>query len=295
MYENARNVNLIAYGVMLLGALAIAGPLWIVISAATQSLSQVNALPFSLLPGSALADNLAAAWTRARLGPALLNSLLVAVIVTLCKIVIAALSAFAIVYFRGRLRHLFFILVFMSLMLPLEIRVAPTYGVASDLLAPIRALWQLLFGTEISVRVNLLNSYSGLMLPLIASATGTFLFRQCFMTIPDEVLEASRIDGASPMRFFFDILMPMSRGNIISLGTILFIYSWNQYLWPRLAVSDPAYQTATVAIRALAPGGDGLPEWHIAMAGTLISMLPPVLVCLVLHRYLVRGLSNSSQ
>ena len=207
--------------------------------------------------------------------PLLLNSLVMALGITIGKIIISLLSAYAIVYFKFRFRMLFFWLIFMTLMLPVEVRIVPTYEVVASL--------------------GLLNSYTGLILPLIASATATFLFRQLFMTIPDELTEAARVDGAGPVRFFIDILLPMSRTNIAALFVILFIYGWNQYLWPLLITTDPSMNTVIMGIKQMLPTGDQTVEWPVIMATAMLAMLPPVLVVVGMQRLFVKGLVESEK
>ncbi|WP_062111886.1 ABC transporter permease subunit [Aureimonas sp. AU40] len=290
MIEKTPFANIVTYAILLVALTLVLVPFWIVICASTQSVAQVNAVPFSFVPGGEMLKNYAAAWQRADLGLALFNSFVMAGLVTSGKIAVSALSAFAIVYFRSRWGMVFFWLVFMTLMLPLEVRVVPTYNIAADAFQPFRLLIQTLTGIEVGIDWNLLNTYSGLTLPLVATATGTFLFRQFFMTVPDELAEAARMDGSGPWRFFVDILLPLSRTNMLALATILFADTWNQYLWPRLMVTDPSYSTAMTALRALRPSENGLPDWNVTNAGALIIVLPPLIVVAVLQRWFVRGL-----
>ena len=205
----------------------------------------------------------------------LLNSMVMALGITIGKIAISIISAYAIVYFRFPLRMVFFWLIFLTLMLPVEVRIVPTYEVAAGL--------------------GLLNSYPGLILPLIASATATFLFRQLFMTLPDELVEAARIDGAGPLRFFFDMVVPLSRTNIAALFVILFIYSWNQYLWPLLITTKPEMNTIVMGIKQMFPSGDDVAEWPVIMATTMLAMLPPVAVVVFMQRLFIKGLVESEK
>jgi sn-glycerol 3-phosphate transport system permease protein len=205
----------------------------------------------------------------------LLNSLIMALSIALGKIFISILSAYAIVFFRFPFRMTVFWIIFITLMLPVEVRIYPTYKIAADL--------------------NLLDSYSGLALPLIASATATLLFRQFFMTVPDELLEASRIDGAGPFRFFKDTLLPLSRTNMAALFVILFIYGWNQYLWPLLITTRDDMQTIQVGIRKMIVTSDALTEWPVVMATSILAMLPPVLVVIVMQKLFVRGLVETEK
>ena len=222
------------------------------------------------------------------------------------KVAISILSAFAIVYFDFRFKMTAFWIIFMSLMLPIEVRIVPTYEVAANALMPFLWLGELLRLDDLAswiagepvrfdVRVSLLNSYAGLIFPLIASATATFLFRQFFMTIPNEMTEAAKIDGAGPMRFLLDILLPLSRTNIAALCVILFIYGWNQFLWPLLVTTDPSYSTVVIGIAKLMPQPEAVPEWNLAMTAALIAMAPPVLVVVFLQRLFVKGLVESEK
>jgi len=275
------------------------GPLAIVAVAASHNLADVNKVPMSLIPGSDFWINMKTAWTTANLGPKLLNSLIFATGVAAGKVIISAITAFSLVYFRFPGRHFIFWLIFITLMLPLEVRIVPTYAVAANVLSPYQGLldvtgisWLIekVTGVEVALNLGLLNSSIGLILPLVATATGTFLYRQFFLTIPDELTEAARMDGAGALRFFIDILLPLSRTNMAALGTIMFLWAWNQYLWPLLVTTDPAHVTAVHELKSLIPNFGGLPEWHIAMAGTLIIMLPPLAVVVLMQRWVVRGM-----
>ncbi|WP_159711723.1 ABC transporter permease subunit [Geminicoccus flavidas] len=300
MIERTPILDIVTQLILLLGLVIALVPLWLVVVAASLNLQEVNTSPLPLLPGSHLIENLVSVWQRGDLGWKLFNSMLVATLVAAGKVFIAALTAFAIVFFRWPLRMLAFWAIFVTLMLPLEVRIVPTYAVAANALGPLQTilevtglarLWQLATGVELALEWNLLNSYTGLVLPLVATATGTFLYRQYFLTIPDELVEAARMDGAGPLRFFRDILLPLSRTNMAALATIMFLYAWNQYLWPLLVTTDRAnYGTAVMQLRQLIPSMFSEPEWNIAMAGTLIVMAPPLLVVMLMQRWFVRGL-----
>ncbi len=294
MIQRTPYADALTYGLMIAGFLLLIGPLLVVIAGASQSVAQVNSIPFSFLPQGEFLPNAQTAWQRANLGNALLNSMIMATLVTIGKVALSAFTAFAIVFFRSPLKHLFFWTVFITLMLPLEVRVVPTYSVAADIFQPFRSIlgW---FGIEVSVEWNLLNSYVGLTLPLVATATGTFLYRQFFMTIPDELAEAARMDGSGPIRFFVEMLLPLSRTNMAALTTIMFVYAWNQYLWPLLMVTDPSYKTVMMSLRALLPAEDGTPDWNVTLAGSLIIITPPLLVVAFLQRWFVRGLVSSEK
>jgi len=283
------------YGLMIIGFLLLIGPFIVIISGASQSLQQINSVPFSFMPSDRLFENMHAAWNRANLGDAMLNSFIMASLVTVGKVALSACTAFAIVFFRSPLRHLFFWTVFITLMLPLEVRVVPTYAVAADMFHPFALLINAVSGIDINIEWNLLNSYAGLTLPLIATATGTFLYRQFFMTLPDELAEAARMDGSGPMRFFVDMILPLSRTNMLALTTIMFVYGWNQYLWPLLMVTDPSYKTVMMSLSSLLPSENGTPDWNVTLAGSLIIMLPPLLVVGLLQRWFVRGLVSTEK
>ena len=290
MIQRTPFADAFTYVLMALGFVLLIGPFIVILAGASQTLQQVNSVPFRFVPQDHLLENAAAAWSRASLGTAMMNSLIMASLVTVGKVALSACTAFAIVFFRTPLKHFFFWMVFITLMLPLEVRVVPTYAVAADLFQPFRLLIAALTGIEVSVEWNLLNSYAGLTLPLIATATGTFLYRQFFMTLPDELAEAARMDGSGPVRFFFDMLLPLSRTNMLALTTIMFVYGWNQYLWPLLMITDPAYKTTMMSLVALLPSENGTPDWNVTLAGSLIIMAPPLIVVAVLQRWFIRGL-----
>ncbi|MBL8351881.1 MAG: sn-glycerol-3-phosphate ABC transporter permease UgpE [Burkholderiaceae bacterium] len=282
MVERRPWLDLVTHLGLALGVLAVAFPLYITFVASTLTLEQVLQVPMRLLPGDQFGANytqvLGAGSTRgstAPVAPMLANSLVMALVIAIGKIAISIVSAFAIVYFRFPLRKFFFWMVFVTLMLPVEVRIIPTFKVVSDL--------------------GLLDSYAGLTLPLIASATATFLFRQFFLTVPDELLEAARMDGAGPMRFFFDILLPLSATSIAALFVIQFIYGWNQYLWPLLITSDERMYTAVIGIKRMIVGGDALTEWNLVMATAMLALLPPALVVLLMQRWFVKGLVDTEK
>jgi len=202
-------------------------------------------------------------------------SLVSALIITFGKIAISLLSAFAIVYFRFRFRMFFFWAIFVTLMLPVEVRIGPTYKVVSDL--------------------GMLNSFAGLTIPLIASATATFLFRQFFLTVPEELVEAARIDGAGPMRFFKDILVPLSATSIAALFVIQFIYGWNQYLWPLLVTTNEDMYPVVYGIKRMIAGGDSQNEWNLVMATAMLAMIPPALVVMLMQKWFVKGLVDTEK
>jgi sn-glycerol 3-phosphate transport system permease protein len=238
--------------------------------------------PMSLVPGGHFAENYAQVLTagstrgsKAAVTQMLINSSVMALVIPLGKITISIISAFAIVYFRFPLRMFFFWMIFITLMLPVEVRIIPTFKVIADL--------------------GLLNTYTGLTLPLIASATATFLFRQFFMTVPDELAEAARVDGAGPMRFFRDVLLPLSKTTMAALFVIQFIYGWNQYLWPLLITTDESMYTTVIGIKRMMVGGDAATEWNLVMATAILAMLPPALVVVLMQRWFVKGLVDTEK
>jgi sn-glycerol 3-phosphate transport system permease protein len=268
----------IAHGVMILGVLVIFFPIWLAFVASTVTQPEIVSPPMPLLPGGQFLANYKAALfsgVNVPVAKMLMNSLIMALGIAVGKIIISLLSAFAIVYFRFPGRSIFFWMIFLTLMLPVEVRIVPTFEVIADL--------------------GMVNSYQGLILPLIASATATFLFRQFFMTIPDELAEAARVDGASPMKFFIDIVVPMSRTNVAALFVILFIYGWNQYLWPLMITTDPNMNTIVMGIKQMFPSGDDVAEWPVIMATSILAMIPPVIVVVSMQRLFVRGLVDSEK
>ncbi|ELY4662869.1 sn-glycerol-3-phosphate ABC transporter permease UgpE [Cronobacter muytjensii] len=281
MIENRRGLTIFSHTILILGIAAILFPLYVAFVAATLDNQAVFATPMTLIPGTRLWENLKDIWINgvgANSAPfwlMLLNSFIMAFSITVGKIAVSMLSAFAIVWFRFPLRNLFFWMIFITLMLPVEVRIFPTVDVIASL--------------------KLMDSYTGLTLPLMASATATFLFRQFFMTLPDELMEAARIDGASPMRFFRDIVLPLSKTNLAALFVITFIYGWNQYLWPLLIVSDPALGTAVAGIKGMISVGEGSTQWNQVMAAMLLTLIPPVVIVLVMQRAFVRGLVDSEK
>lgn len=304
MVERTPIFNAICQVVLLIGLITVLLPFVIVIVAATHDIRTVNTVPMPLMPGSDLFVNLHEAWVRADLGRKLFNSLLFAGAVAAGKVMLSSMAAFAIVYFRFPGRMLMFWMIFITLMLPLEVRIVPTYAVAANALAPFQAILDItgiswlvhtVSGLQIKLEWGLLNSYTGLILPLVATATGTFLYRQFYLTVPDELAEAAKMDGSGPVRFFVDILFPLSKPNMIALFTIMFVWSWNQYLWPLLITTDPNFGIAVTQLKNLIPSEFGLPDWNVAMAGTLIIMSPPLIVVILMQRWFVRGLISTEK
>jgi len=282
MVERRPGLTLFAHAVLIAGVLLVAFPIYVTFVASTLTLEEIMSVPMPLLPGDQLVANysqvLKAGTTggsQASVALMLFNSTVMALGIALGKIAISIIASFAIVYFRFPLRHFFFWMIFVTLMLPVEVRIIPTFKVVSDL--------------------GMLNSYVGLTLPLIASATATFLFRQFFLTIPDELAEAARIDGAGPMRFFRDVVLPLSKTSIAALFVIQFIYGWNQYLWPLLITTDESMYTTVIGIKRMIVGGDALTEWPLVMATAMLAMLPPALVVLLMQKWFVKGLVDAEK
>jgi sn-glycerol 3-phosphate transport system permease protein len=282
MVENRPFLTFLSHAVLILGVLAVAFPLYVTFVASTHTLEAIMQVPMPLLPGDQLIENYSQVLTagtttgsRASVASMLINSTVMALGIPLGKITISVISAFAIVYFRFPLRMFFFWMIFVTLMLPVEVRIIPTFKVIADL--------------------GMLNSYTGLTVPLIASATATFLFRQFFMTVPDELAEAARVDGAGPMRFFWDVLLPLSKTTMAALFVIQFIYGWNQYLWPLLITTDESMYTTVIGIKRMIVGSDAANEWNLIMATAILAMLPPALVVVLMQRWFVRGLVETEK
>jgi sn-glycerol 3-phosphate transport system permease protein len=282
MVENRPILRAFQHLILIIGVIVVAFPLYVTFVASTLTLEQILTVPMPLIPGDQLWNNysqvLSAGSTRgstAPVGHMMWNSLIMAVGIALGKIAISLISAFAIVYFRFPFRNFFFWMIFITLMLPVEVRIIPTYKVVSDL--------------------GILNTHLGLTLPLIASATATFLFRQFFMTIPDELAEAARIDGAGPMRFFWDVVIPLSKTSMAALFVIQFIYGWNQYLWPLIVTTDESMYTVVIGIKRMIVGGDALTEWNLVMATAILALLPPALVVILMQKWFVKGLVETEK
>jgi sn-glycerol 3-phosphate transport system permease protein len=282
MVEKRPLGSIVSHLILIAGVAIIALPLYVAFVGSTLSFDQVTSVPMQLTPGTHLIDNYKAVLTsgstsgsKAPVGQMMWNSLVMALCIAIGKIAISLLSAFAIVYFRFPLRRTFFWMIFITLMLPVEVRILPTYKVVAEL--------------------GMIDTYAGLTLPLIASATATFLFRQFFLTVPDELAEAARIDGAGPMRFFIDILVPLSRTSMAALFVIMFIYGWNQYLWPLLVTTREDMYTVVIGIKRMVAGGDTLVEWQFVLATAMLALLPPALVVLLMQKWFVKGLVDSEK
>jgi len=283
MVERSPLLTFVSHLVMLLGVVIVGFPLYLAFIASTHTAQEILQVPMPLTPGSNFWETYKTALLGGGSGPGsgapvarmMWVSFVTAIVITIGKIAISLLSAFAIVYFRFPFKGICFWLIFITLMLPVEVRIGPTYEVVSNL--------------------GMLNSYAGLTIPLIASATATFLFRQFFLTVPDELVEAARVDGAGPLRFFKDILVPLSKTSIAALFVIQFIYGWNQYLWPLLVTTSEDMYPVVIGIKRMIAGGDGGNEWNVVMATALLAMLPPALVVVLMQRWFVKGLVDTEK
>jgi len=254
----------------------IAFPIYFAFVVSTQSLQEVVQKPPRLLPSVHMVENYVEAWHRSHMGTLLVNSAIVAVAIAVGKISISMLSAFAIVYFRFPARQIVFWMIFITLMLPVPVRILPTYEVVGNL--------------------GWLNTYAGLTIPLMASATATFLFRQFYMTIPDELAEAAQIDGAGALRFLWSFLIPLSWANIAALFVVLFIYGWNEYFWYLLITNTESMRTVVIGLERLIPrSGTEQPTWNLIMAGAMMALLPPVAIIVFMQRWFVKGLVESEK
>jgi sn-glycerol 3-phosphate transport system permease protein len=284
MVERRPFATFIAHVVLILGIFVVAFPIWVTFVASTHHAKDIMTSPIPLWPGTQLYNNYKTLLFEGIINPTaggvplwrmMTNSFVMAMVIALGKIFVSFLAAFAIVYFRFPFRTAVFWIIFMTLMLPIEVRIVPTFKVVADL--------------------GLLNSYAGLTIPLIASATATFLFRQFFLTVPDELAEAARIDGAGPFKFMKDILLPLSRTNLAALFVIMFTFGWNQYLWPLLMTTDRQYLTVVMGIQRMINVADTDPQWPLVMAAVILAMLPPVAVVLLMQRWFIKGLVDTEK
>ena len=282
MVERRPTLGLLAHFVMVIGVLIVAFPIYLAFVASTHSAQEIMQAPMPILPGGHFWETYKTALlgtgtssANVAVGRMIWVSFVITLIITFGKISISLLSAFAIVYFRFPLRNLCFWLIFITLMLPVEVRIGPTYQVVADL--------------------GMINTFAGLSLPLIASATATFLFRQFFLTVPDELVEAARMDGAGPLRFFKDVLLPLSATSIAALFVIQFIYGWNQYLWPLIAATSEDMYPIVIGIKQMIGGGDSPVEWNVVMATAILAMLPPAMVVILMQKWFVKGLVDTEK
>ncbi len=282
MVEHRPILNILTHVTLIVGVLFLCFPVWMALVASTHPPEALSKSPIPLWFGGQAVENYSQLLSGGvpdaggvPVGLMMFNSAIMALGITFGKISVSLIAAFAIVFFRFPFRMGFFWMIFVTLMLPVEVRILPTY--------------------DVMVNLNLLNTWGGLIIPLVASATATFLFRQFFLTIPDELVEAARMDRAGPMRFFWDILLPLSRNNIAALFIILFIFGWNQYLWPLIITTDEDLYTVVMGIQRMVNSGEALPVWHLIMGTSILAMIPPVLVVLVMQRLFVKGLVETEK
>ncbi|MBN8751595.1 L-arabinose transport system permease protein AraQ [Xylophilus ampelinus] len=282
MVERRPGLTLLSHLVLILGIVIVVFPIYLAFVASTHTRDEILKVPMPITPGSHLIENYTAALTgadtqgaRVVVGRMMWISFVTAMVIAVGKIAISLLSAFAIVYFRFPFKKIVFWMIFVTLMLPVEVRILPTYKVLADL--------------------NMLNTYAGLTVPLIASATATFLFRQFFLSVPDELVEAARIDGAGPMRFFKDVLVPLSQTSIAALFVIQFIYGWNQYLWPLLATTTEDMYPVVIGIKRMIASGDAAVDWNLVMATAILALIPPAIVVVLMQRWFVKGLVDTEK
>lgn len=282
MVERRPGLAVLSHVVLILGIAIVAFPIYLAFVASTHTRDAILQVPMPLLPGGHMFENYSGALlgadtqgARVVVGRMMWISLVTALVISIGKIAISLLSAFAIVYFRFPFKKIVFWMIFVTLMLPVEVRILPTYKVLADL--------------------NMLNTYAGLTVPLIASATATFLFRQFFLSVPDELVEAARMDGAGPMRFFKDILVPLSQTSIAALFVIQFIYGWNQYLWPLLATTSEDMYPVVIGIKRMIASGDAAVDWNLVMATAILALVPPVIVVVLMQRWFVKGLVDTEK
>ncbi|AWJ83782.1 glycerol-3-phosphate transporter [Azospirillum sp. TSH58] len=281
--SGGRLMDMVPHLILMLGVLIFAFPIYVTIIGSTWDAATIGRGNLPLTPGGEMLNNYASAWSESQgnrvmhtpVRIMMWNSLVMALVIALGKIAISIISAYAVAFFRFPLRMVFFWMIFITLMLPVEVRIIPTYEVVANL--------------------GLIDSYAGLTIPLIASATATLLFRQFFLTIPDELVEAAKIDGAGALRFFVDVVLPLSRTNIAALFVILFIYGWNQYLWPLLITNSAEMETVVIGITKMIGNGEAATDWNLIMATTVLAMLPPVAVVVLMQRWFVKGLVDSEK
>jgi sn-glycerol 3-phosphate transport system permease protein len=306
MIERNLGLSIFCHTVLILGALFVGLPLYFAFVAGSLTVQEVQHAPFPMLPGAHFFENVAEAWGQGDFSRLFLNSMIVTLGIVFGKLAVSLIAAYAVTYFRFPFRMTAFWLIFVSLMLPVEVRIIPTYEAVADTAGPIRWLMNVSgiayvlesltgYRIEAALQWNMINTYGGLILPLIASATATFLFRQFFLTIPDELCEAARLDNAGPIKFFWQVLLPLSTANIAALCIIQFIYGWNQYLWPLLFTTNKEMQTAILGLKHLVPVSDSVPAWNLAMSAALFVMLPPALIILVLQRWFTKGLVDAGK
>ncbi|MDR7518348.1 MAG: sn-glycerol-3-phosphate ABC transporter permease UgpE [Armatimonadota bacterium] len=278
-----RPTQWLAHLILIVGVATFAFPVYMAVIGSTHDAPTIARGEMPLTPGPYAIDNYRQAWTsgqgeRVKASPVsrmMLNSLVMALVIASGKIAVSIISAFAVAFFHFPLRMFFFWMIFITLMLPVEVRIIPTYKVVSDL--------------------GLINTFAGLTIPLVASATGTLIFRQFFLTVPDELVDAAKVDGAGPLRFFWSILLPLSSTTVAALFIILFVYGWNQYLWPLLITTAREMDTIVIGITKMIGSAEAQTDWQIIMATSVLAMLPPVAVVILMQRWFVKGLTETEK
>ncbi len=262
--------KLSAHAILMVSIVIIAFPVIYAFLVSTHTFQESFAFPPKFYLGGNLLANYASAWRRVDMGRLLLNSTVISIAVAAGKIVLALLAAFAFTYFGNfRGQYFFFILILITHMLPLPIRIVPTFELMEDF--------------------NWINSYYALTIPFFASATGVLLFRQFFLTVPTDLADAARMDGAGPMKFLTRILVPLSKTNMLALFMIEFIYMWNQYLWPLIVTNSNEMRVVQIGLKMLLAGEEQAAEWNVIMAGTILAMIPPLILLLLLQGSFVKG------
>lgn len=272
-----RTVSATRHAALILAAAGFAAPLYIAFVVASRpARAAINGVP--LLPGDRLGANLAHILVQGLpgsppVGQLMLNSALMALGISVGKLLLSIPASYAVVFFRFRGRMVAFWLIFVTLLLPIEVRFYPTYKVTAQL--------------------GLLNGFPGLVLPLVASATATFLFRQFFLTFPLELADAARIDGIGPVRFLTQIVLPLSKVNVAAIFVLEFVYGWNQYLWPLLITSSSSHATVVMGMKEMISAAQSfaVPQWDLVMAVALVALVPPIIVVVVMQRWFVKGMT----
>jgi len=305
MIERSPVFTAVSHAVLLIGMVIVLMPLFILIIGATQSAEQIASPPFSFMIGDSFLDNISYVWNEENFASAMTNSLIISTIVVIGKCVLASITAFVVVFFRFRFANTIFWMVFVTLMLPLEVRIVPTYAIAANMFEPVQALLNLVgfswlveaaFGYQINLEVNVINTYAGVAIPLVATASGTFLFRQFFKQIPEELVEAAKMDGAGAIRFLIDILLPVSKTMFAALITIMFVSSYNSYMWPLMVATEKDMVVAVTSVANLIPSEENLTAtWNHALAAALITLIPPVAVITLLQKWFIKGLVSKEK
>ncbi len=273
--DRNRRLALLTHLALIALVVVLAFPVYYALVTSTLSFREAYQYPPKLLPGGEFWHNMHEAWVRARFARLFFNSTVISLSVALVKIILSLLAAFAYTHFRFRGAGLLFALSMITQMLPLPVRILPTYQLMADF--------------------HWINTYYALTVPFFASTTGILLFRQFFLTVPRELSDAARVDGAGPMRYFWQILVPLSRTNIAALFVIEFIFMWSQYLWPLIVTNTADMRVVQIGLKMLIASEQIAPEWNVIMAGTVIAMVPPLLVLVLLRKSFAQGIAMQSE